>query len=202
MNNNFHKVIFLFSLIVFSVCCVKSQSNDLVLNEENHDIYFKKASDLIFPQIQLHDRKVNSSLNKEKDLREGIRYLDAVIKINPNNFAAFWFKGKAYQALEDSENAYIQFKEAFKLKSDNPDVARELMIECLNLGKNKEGVEVALHALNLSKENAGLLGNLSLAYLMNKELNLAKETIEKAIVIDPKDKINISLKKNIIELIE
>ena len=202
MNTKFFRIIFLFGMLFFSFSCAKSQSTDLIIKEENENIYFAKGNELIFPYIELHNRKDKSSINKENNLKEGIRYLDAVTKINPNNFAAFWLKGKAYQALKDSENAYSQFNESFKLNKEDPNVARELMIECLNLGKGDEGVKVALHALSLDKNNAGLLGNLALAYLIDGKLNSSKETIEKAIQIDPKDTINLNLKQIIIEVIE
>src|SRR5688572_29333350 len=121
MNIKFYKLILLFGTIVFSFSCVKSQSADLVIKDENQKIYFEEGSKLIFPHIEISDRKEKPSPNKEKDIKEGIRYLDAVTEINPNNFAAFWLKGKAYQALKDSENAYVQFKESFKLNKENPD---------------------------------------------------------------------------------
>ena len=196
------RIVVLLTLIVMSFSCVKSQTTDLILIEGNQNLYYERGTKLIFPYIELADRKVASIPNKEKDLKEGINYLDAVTKINPENYAAFWMKGKAYQALKDSENAYIQFKEAYKLNKEKPDVARELMIECLNLGKGYEGVEVALYALNLDKNNAGLLGNLALAYLIDGKLDLAKNTVEKAIQVNPEDKINLSLRQVINEVIQ
>lgn len=188
------KFLLMIITLILSFTHANSQSADLVIKAEKEKDYFEKANELIFPYIKLADRDENSQLSKDKQLKEGIRYLDAVTEINPKNFAAFWLKGKAYQALNDSENAYLQFKESFKINKENPDVARELMIECLNLNKFNEGVEVALHASSLDKENAGLLGNLALAYLLNGNLDEANATIKKALQIDPNDSINLNLR--------
>lgn len=127
--------------------------------------------------------------------------MDAVTQINPNNFAAFWFKGKAYQALNQHDSAYFQFEKSFELNKDNPDVARELALECMDLGKGQKAIEVSLYALALNDKDTGLIGNLALAYLFNGDLDLSHKTIENAISVDPADKINQNLKKIIDEVI-
>ena len=74
----------------------------------------------------------------ESSLLEGIRYLDAVTQINPDNFAAFWGKGKAHQAMNQHNSAYYEFEKSFELNKDNPDVARELAPECMDLGMGQK----------------------------------------------------------------
>lgn len=156
---------------------------------------------MIEPYLILSDKSPRSDKNKEAKLLERIRYLDAVTQINQNNFAAFWLKGKAYQVLNQHENSYSQFEKSFELNKENPDVARELVLECMDLGKGQQAVEVSLYALQLNDKDAGLIGNLALAYLLNGDLNLASSTIDKAISADPADKINHTLKRIIDEVI-
>jgi tetratricopeptide (TPR) repeat protein len=166
------------------------------LSIERHDEYYQKGLSCIEPYIIIHG-KPHSRPNRDK-IKEGIKYLDAVTKINPENWAAFWMKGKAYQAIGHSKSAYNEFKKAFDIEKDNPDVARELVIEALNLGKGEEGVEIAKHALTLKPNNPGLMANLGLAYLINGEIENAEDITRKAINLDPLDEIN----KRVLDIIE
>lgn len=191
----------LLGLFISIAGCSQNKKGELVLTDENHDEYYGKGTELIQPFIILEGQEPRSDKNRDKKLLEGIRYLDAVTKINPNNYSAFWVKGKAYQTLERHENAYQEFEKSFALNKENPDVARELMYECLELGKGPKAVEVALHALKINEKDTGLIANLALSYLINGDLALAKQTIDKAIAIDPKDEINHNLKATIEEVI-
>jgi tetratricopeptide (TPR) repeat protein len=155
---------------------------------EKHDEYYQKGFNCIDPYVRLGSRPSRRP-NADK-IRKGIKYLDAATKINSENWAAFWLKGKAYQALGDSAFAYKEFKKAFDIEKENADVARELMIESLNLGKGEEGVEIGKHALSLEPNNPGLMGNLGLAYLIKGEINNAEDITRKAISLNPQDGIN------------
>jgi tetratricopeptide (TPR) repeat protein len=155
---------------------------------ERHDEYYQKGFACIDPYVQLQG-KPRKRPNKDK-IKEGIKYLEAVTKINPENWAAFWLKGKAYQSLEHPQSAYNAFKKAFDIEKENADVARELMIEALNLGKGEEGVKMGKHALSLNPNNTGLMGNLGLAYLINGETDNAEGITRKAISLNPQDGIN------------
>lgn len=181
--------------------CKEPVKKELILTQENHNPYYKIGTKLIEPYIPTSEKTAYVDKKAKDDILEGIRYLDAVTQINPNNFAAYWIKGKGYQALNQHDSAYFQFDKSFQINKDNPDVAREFMIECLHLGKGKEAVNVSLHALSLDSNNAGLIGNLALAYLINGDLDLANTTINKALGIDSSDKINMKLKSIIEDVI-
>jgi hypothetical protein len=51
----------------------------------------------------------------------GIRDLDAVTAFNPENWPAFWIKGKGYQVLGDQVSANFEFKSSFTIQKQNPD---------------------------------------------------------------------------------
>jgi tetratricopeptide (TPR) repeat protein len=190
-----------FGLISFFWGCTQTHNSELILKMENHNKYYQTGTNLIEPYVRISDKVPILDNSAKENIMEGIRYLDAVTKINPYNFAAFWFKGKGYQALEIHDSAYVQFKNAYQLKKDNPDMARELMLECLSLGKGQEAVELSLHALTLDSLNSGLMANLALAYLFNGDLDLSRKTIIKAILANPTDKINCNVKKIIDDVI-
>lgn len=180
----------LFSFFLSS--CSNKEKAITDLSPDRHNEYYQKGCDLIQPFMVLHGKEIKSA--QKKKIEEGIMYLDAVTKINPDNWAAFWIKGKAYQALGDSLPAYSEFKSSYSIQKENPDVTRELMIECLNLGKSEEGVQVAKEALNLRPNDSGLNANLALALLIKGDLDEALLRIDKAINLDPSDAINHNVK--------
>ncbi len=76
--------------------CSQNKPVELVLTKENQKPYFEKGLSLIEPYTIKFEGSPRLDRNAETQLLEGIKYLDAVTQINPNNFAAFWIKGKAY----------------------------------------------------------------------------------------------------------
>jgi tetratricopeptide (TPR) repeat protein len=189
-------VVFLSSILG----CKKQSEKELILIEENHNTYYEKGIKLISPYIELEGRKSINGKKMEGEIKTGIEYLDAVTKINSNNYSAYWVKGKGYQVLKMHKNAYDEFNYSFKINKENPDVARELMIECIELGKGKEAVEISLFASSLKPNDSGLIGNVALSYLISGNLILAEQNIKKAIELNPKDKINLRLDQIINEV--
>ncbi|MCK7557050.1 hypothetical protein MKQ70_19380 [Chitinophaga sedimenti] len=159
---------------------------------------FKKAADILHPAMMLHGREEEAV--KPKQIRDAIAMLDKAISIAPDNFATHWLKGKAYQVLDESKKAYDAFQQSFHYNQENPDVARELAIECCNLGMGEEAVAAARHALLLDRGNAGLMGNLALCYLINGEVEEALAQITTALQVSPVDEINQRLKTIINEV--
>ena len=164
----------------------KVEITDISLDK--HDEYYGKGCKYIEPYMQLHGGK--SKKPDKGKIKQGIQYLDAVTKINPQNWAAYWIKGKGYQAIDDNESSYQEFKRSFEIQKNNVDVARELTFASLNLGRSEEAINTAKHALSLQPTNSGLLANLSLAYLVNREPEKAENTAKEAIILDPNDNIN------------
>jgi cytochrome c-type biogenesis protein CcmH/NrfG len=184
--------------------------NDLnaILNREytaaDHDEIFQQGTGLLKPYMRLHDvpPKRSSTRSARNDLNNGIHLLKEVIKINPQNWPAYWTMGKAYQALDEHELACDAFQCAYDLQRDNPDVAREYMNECLDVGKPAEAIEAAKHALTLKPDDPGLQANLALACLFNGQFNEALMNIEVSIAHAPDDEISKRVKQRIIDVRE
>lgn len=138
----------------------------------------------------------------EKQITSGIRDLDAVTEYNPQNWPAFWIKGKAYQALNEPYMAYAQFHTCFTMQKENPDVARELALSCLDIGKAQEATEVTLHAIGLTPEDAGLHANLALAYLLLGENEKALNAIKESLKIDPDDSISKTVEGLVVQVVD
>ena len=109
---------------------------------------------------------------------------------------------KAFQALREPQPACDAFKRAFEIQGSNPDVAREYMFACLELGRAEEGVLAADRAVSLSPSDAGLHANLALAYLLAGRHSAARTSIGEALRLDPSDKISQNVRKVIQEVID
>lgn len=164
-----------------------------------HDRLYQQGSDTISPYMQLANRVSQSAeVQKARDeLTRGIDLLNQAIAINPANWSAYWIIGKAHQSLGNSEDACDAFGKSYGLQKENADVAREYMLECLNLGRADKGIVVARHAVSLKPDDAGLMANLSLALLIGGKLDDASETVTKALAMEPDDKITHNLKEMI-----
>jgi Flp pilus assembly protein TadD len=149
-------------------------------------------------QLLNHAPKVTESVRRE--VLGGIRDLDAVTTYNPANWAAFWIKGKGYQLLGDHESANREFKASFEIQKENPDVAREYAVSCLELGRGSEAIRATEHAIQLTPADAGLRANLALALLIDGRNEEARTAIDQALKMDPSDKISHALRKVVEEV--
>lgn len=169
-------------------------------SEANHGMtsvtdFFEKGIELVNPYIFITNRNTSSieSAEDQKNIKQGIEYLELVIQLESQNWAAYWFLGKTQQALRNNEKAYDHLKSAFSINPNHPDVCRELMMECLQLGKTDEGVVAAQTAVKLDPNDPGLLANLGLALFLNANLTEAKMAAEKALSHSPSDPITRNL---------
>lgn len=169
---------------------------------ETHNRLFQEGSLLIAPYAKLHDAPSRSPEGEDaaRDIREGFSRLRQVLAMNPGNWAAHWMMGKGHQALGDHAQAFVSFQASWDLHKGNPDVARELMLECLHLGKGPEGVAVAEQALKLAPEDAGLVANHALALLVDGRLGEAERRIADAIALAPGDDVSVNLRRVIAEV--
>jgi len=163
-----------------------------------HNDLLKRGSDLIDPYMRLAGRPAKKAANAARDLREGIRLLDEALKLYPSNWSALWIQGKAFQALGDHPQAYARFKRSYAIQRNNPDVGRELMLECLEVGRSNEAVDVAREALSKAPKDPGLRANLALALLLAGRLGEASDEASAATHLDPSDAVT----KNLVRIIE
>jgi tetratricopeptide (TPR) repeat protein len=171
---------------------------DLVADPaQRHDQAYKRAIALINPHMKLHGRIAVVDARAARDLREGVGYLDVVVGIKPDNWAAWWVRGKAEQALSEHEAAYDSFRRAYEINDGNPDVGRELAAECLETGRASEAVRIAQTLTARSPKDAGLLANLALAHLINGQLDEAAREADASLELDPADAITARLRVSI-----
>jgi Flp pilus assembly protein TadD len=185
---------YLFAWLPFGAAVHSAEPSD---PDALHEFLYRQAADLVRPYLVLHGvpPKSGKSATARADLTRAIVLFERVLAIREKNWAAAWLAGKAAQSLGDHERAYGFFRRSFDVQKENPDVARELMITCLETKRAKEAVAVAEHAVRLTDADAGLKANLALARLCAGDLAGAGEAIDAALRQDPRDDISLALKK-------
>lgn len=164
---------------------------------DRHNQLFKEGSDLVYPYMALAGVKAKKPDGRKarEEINRGISTLERVLVLNPQNWAACWVIGKGYQALGDHERAYEAFKASWAVHKENADVAREYMLECLNLGKGAEGVALAEQALELTPDDPGLIANHALALLIDGQVDSAEHQAQRALRLDDTDKVTQELQR-------
>jgi Flp pilus assembly protein TadD len=114
--------------------------------------------------------------------------------LRPENWKAMWALGMAREMLEEHEQAYEAFKSAYELEPNNVDVCRELINECIISGKGAEAVVIAERVCALDPDDADLVANLALAYLINHQITAAVDAVHDASRRDPDDPVTVNLR--------
>jgi tetratricopeptide (TPR) repeat protein len=203
MNTTVTVIVAIVALVLVLVACSRRKSEVPATNPtDRHNQLFKEGSDLISPYMPLHgvEPKDASTGIAQREIKTGIDKLKQVVVLNPQNWAAYWVMGKAYQALGDSQNACESFKASWDIHKANADVAREYMFECLNLGRGAEGVTLAEQALTLEPNEPGLIANYALALLIDGKVDAAEKEVQRALQLDGTDKVTKDLQKIIGEV--
>lgn len=200
------KLASLLSIFAFGGCSdddtKELQPQPEAFTADDHNRIYEEGCDLISPYMQLHgvDAPPTNTEKAREELNRGISLLQKVVEINPENWSAYWVMGKGYQALSQPEHACNAFGKSFAIQKDNPDVAREYMLECLNLGRASAAIDAAQHGVGLSPDDAGLVANLALAYLVGGKTDDAVTTVDKSLQLAPHDEITQNLKAIILEV--
>jgi len=162
------------------------------------DEAYRRGVSLMEAYLELPREKVALNPQAKTDLPAAIRSLDVAISIDPESSTAWWSRGKAEQLLGDHEQAHDAFHRSYQIDGGrNPDSGVQLVLECLETGREGEAVQVAETIRHAQPDNAGMLANLALAYLINGQIDDAVRTIHAAEAIDPEDEAIGSAKKRV-----
>jgi tetratricopeptide (TPR) repeat protein len=127
---------------------------------DEHNALYERATALvrftttIVPPVRL-------SWFQRWKVRRGIRLLERVVQLNPENWAALWVMGKAHQAIGDSERALDAFSKSHLINRDNPDVVREASISAMECERHDVAIAFAERAMTLNPSDSGLRANLA-----------------------------------------
>lgn len=139
--------------------------------------------------------------NGPNQLARATEILEQAVSLEPDFWGAWWFLGKCWQALEEPQSALKAFRKAADTGGDsNPNVWREYMFECIQLGDGAEGVRAADRAVALEPENDGLVSNRALAYLIAGRVDEATKIVKQARRLNRKDQTTKNLQRMIKEV--
>lgn len=164
---------------------------------DDHDKLYRRGTKLIESYMVLADRRAAKSLVMTKHLKDGIACLNRVLRIAPKNWSALWIRGKAHQVLGDHRPARDSFAAAYAIKSAHPDVAREYVLELMEMKEFSKATLIAEKIAKHHRRNAGLWANLAVAQLLNREVSQAQKSVGISLALDPNDKITKELKRRI-----
>ena len=76
--------------------------------------FFERGTELIKPYVFLVDVPSENPNTEQgqKNISQGIEYLQVVTSLQSNHWPAYWHIGKAFQAVHDNEQAYQNFKKS------------------------------------------------------------------------------------------
>ena len=98
--------------------------------------------------------------NSEKAFRKAIEAYKKILDRNPEDDAALYNLGRAYNKLNEDEDAAKALKQAVKIKADDTEYQTELGSILIKLAQYREAIPPLKKALELDPENARAAGLL------------------------------------------
>jgi tetratricopeptide (TPR) repeat protein len=95
-----------------------------------------------------------SKPNSEKAFRKAIEAYKKIVADDPENHAAFYNLGRAYNKLNEDEEAAKALRQAVKLNPDDTDYQTELGAILIKLAQYREAIPPLKKALELDPENS------------------------------------------------
>jgi tetratricopeptide (TPR) repeat protein len=137
----------------------------------------------------------------KKRINKAIQLFDQALEVFPQHWQSLFFIGKLYQRLQQHEKAMEFLDRALELQRFNHALLQEASLEAMHLELISKGIKYSGEAIELRQNDPILLGNHALNLLIGGLDEAAIETIDKALVLDPSDKINQRIKIKIMQVI-
>jgi Flp pilus assembly protein TadD len=131
-------------------------------------------------------------------LRQAIRCFERALEINPEGWSSMWALGKIYQRLGEHETSLSWFIRAHEVNPDQSDVAREAALAALGSGAAALAVQLCVSALRSKPGDVGLLANLALAHMLNRDDVAALDCAVRAGSADASDEVS----RNVLRYVE
>lgn len=135
-----------------------------------------------------------------RKLKKALGYFRQVLQIHPQNWSVMWTVGKVYQRLGLHDEALRWFSQAHQINPDQADVAREAGIAAIETGQGELAISFLTAAIAARPDAPGLVANLALAHLVNRDINQAKSCAAQAVERDQRDEVSRSVLEIICEV--
>lgn len=146
-------------------------------------------------------RKKELQESEKLKLEESIKDFKKCLEIVPEHWQSMVLMSKAFQRLERHQEALEQLELAFKLELENHIIPMEASLEAMHLKDIEKAIFYSEESLKRNPNDFALLGNHAMNLLVAKKDQQAKETIDKAIKLQPNDSINKNVESIIKDVI-
>lgn len=145
-------------------------------------------------------KKLNES--EKLQLEESIKDLKICLDIIPDHWQSMMLKAKALQRLERHSEALEQLEVAFQIEPDNHSIAMEASLEAMHLKDLDKAIYYSEESIKRKPNDFALLGNHAMNLLVAGKDQEAREAIDKAIKLKPKDTVNRNIESIVKGVIE
>lgn len=133
---------------------------------------------------------------------KAIKYFNQALAIYPQHFQSLFLLGKLYQRLGDYEKSLSYLEASLTLEKTNHNIPQEASLVAMHLNQVDKAIEYSKEALQRNPGDIALLGNHSMNLLIAGLDDEAKNTIDKAVLLNPEDTINQRIKAKVYGIIE
>lgn len=128
---------------------------------------------------------------------KAIKYFEEALAIEPNHYQSLFFLGKIYQRFGEYEKSLALLEKAMQLEKENHNLPLEASLVAMHLNQIDKAIEYSNEGIRRKPNDFALLGNHSMNLLIAGKDQEAKETIEKALKLNPADEINKRIQSKI-----
>jgi tetratricopeptide (TPR) repeat protein len=129
--------------------------------------------------------------------KKAIKYFEEALEIEPNHYQSLFFLGKIYQRFGEYDKSLSLFEKVMQLEKENHNSPLEASLVAMHLNQLDKALEYSNEGLRRKPNDFALLGNHSMNLLIAGKDQETKETIVKAITLNPTDEINKRIQSKI-----
>ncbi|MFI2741270.1 SseB family protein [Zhouia sp. PK063] len=135
-------------------------------------------------------RRKELNESEKVKLEESIKDFKKCLDMIPDHWQSMMLIAKALQRLERHSEALEQLEAALKIELENHSIAMEASLEAMHLKDLDKAIHYSEESLKRKPNDFALLGNHAMNLLVAEKDQEAKETIDKAIKLQPRDSVN------------
>ncbi|RKM92434.1 SseB family protein [Aquimarina sp. AD10] len=163
---------------------------------------FERAGNRQKGLIFLDGYRIKELNESEKSiLEESIKDFKKCLDIVPDHWQSMMLMAKSLQRLERHSEALEQLETALKIELENHSIAMEASLEAMHLKDLDKALHYSEESLKRKPNDFALIGNHAMNLLVAEKDLEAKETIDKAIKIQPNDSVNRNIESLIKDVI-
>lgn len=129
--------------------------------------------------------------------KKAIKLFEKALNIYPDSYQSLFLIGKIYQRLQEYDKSLYFLEKAMLIEKENHNLPQEASLVAMHLNQINKAIEYSTEANKRKPNDFILLGNHSMNLLIAEQDQEAKNTIDKAILINPDDEINKRIKLKI-----